>query len=134
MRRRGGEAGCDGARLVRGEIGRAAASVSRRARLVPAVSGRKWKGVKIKRISPCAIAGAIGYDTILPISRKVDSKTKAILFGPYKIYKNFAECDTCFALVDKLLTVYIPKCNGQRIRLNIREGILCGVGGNLCKR
>jgi hypothetical protein len=36
--------------------------------------------------------------------------------------------------VDKLLTVYITKCNGQRFRLYIREGILCGVGGNLCKR
>jgi hypothetical protein len=42
----------------------------------------------------------------------------------------------CYALlsVDKLLTVYITKCNGQRFRLYIREGILCGVGGNLCKR
>jgi hypothetical protein len=37
--------------------------------LVPAESGRKWKGVKTKRISPCAITGAIGYDTILPLFR-----------------------------------------------------------------
>jgi hypothetical protein len=36
--------------------------------------------------------------------------------------------------IDKLLTVYITKCNGQRFRQYIREGILCGVGGNLCKR
>jgi hypothetical protein len=48
----------------------AAASVSGRARLVPAESGRKWKGVKIMRISPCAIAGAIGNDTILPLFRE----------------------------------------------------------------
>jgi hypothetical protein len=40
----------------------------------------------------------------------------------------------CLVSVDKLLTVYITKCNGQRFRLYIREGILCGVGDNLCKR
>jgi hypothetical protein len=36
--------------------------------------------------------------------------------------------------VSKLLTVYITKCNGQGNRLYIREGILCSVGGNLCRR
>jgi hypothetical protein len=33
--------------------------------------------------------------------------------------------------VDKLLTVSIAMCNRQRIRLYIREGLFCGVGGNL---
>jgi hypothetical protein len=33
-----------------------------------------------------------------------------------------------------MLTVYITKRNGQGNGLNIREGIRCGVGGNLGKR
>jgi hypothetical protein len=43
-------------------------------------------------------------------------------------------CENGDHIVDKLLTDYFTKCNGQRIRLYIREGFLCGVGGNLCKR
>jgi hypothetical protein len=50
------------------------------------------------------------------------------------LLKHVSALNFLFMPADKLLTVYITKCNGQRIRLYIREGILCGVGGNLCKR
>jgi hypothetical protein len=56
VRRRAAGADCDDARLVAGGTGGLLLQ-SPGARLVPAESGRRWKGVKIKRISPCAIYG-----------------------------------------------------------------------------
>jgi hypothetical protein len=41
-----------------------------RARSIPAESGRERNGVQINRVSPLAIAGAIGYDSVLPLFRE----------------------------------------------------------------
>jgi hypothetical protein len=69
VRWRGGGAGCDGARLVAGGTG---------GLLLPSPGARVWfppkvvgsgKASKLSafHLSPCAIARAIGYDTILPL-------------------------------------------------------------------
>jgi hypothetical protein len=89
------------------------------------------------------ISNTLGFQLIIQgghreVVRVEEFDEKTMILGLRKYFCNIFEVlarrRQCEVHVDKLVTVYITKCNGQRFRLYIREGILCGVGCNLCKR